>query len=161
WLADAVVLQSRKKNKGAAFITPQYAREKIVLPNLLKAMSKLPQLGFGDVVSDAVHDYFNKNGAQVEVAGRQITLVGDKNLLTKAVPNSSLPAKERGFQPKDDQLRHVTDRSKDTFDAAAAAVSAGIAEIYQASELGKQGEDPQLVPDKILKAGSGTFAAEK
>jgi hypothetical protein len=161
WLADAIVLQSRKKDKGAAFITPQYARERLVLPSLLKAMAKLPRLGFGDVVSDALHDYFNKNGAQVEVAGRQITLVGDKNLLSKAVPNSSLPAKERPFQPKDDQLRHVTDKSKDTFDAATAAVAAGIAEIYQASELGRQGEDPQMVADKMLRAGGGTFAAEK
>jgi hypothetical protein len=161
WLADAIVLQARKTGVAPRGVTPQFERELSVLPNLLKAMSKLPKLGFGDVVSDVIHDYFNKNGTEVEVAGRQITLVGDKHLLTAAVPNSSLPAKKREFQPKDDQLRHVTDKSKDTFDAAAAAVSAGIAEVYHAAELGQQGEDPQMVPEKILNAGGGTFAAEK
>jgi hypothetical protein len=161
WLAQAIVLQVRKKNRIAAAITPQWVRDKIALPSVLLAMAKIPKLSFGDVVSDIIHDYFNQHGAEAEVAGRRINLVGDKHLLTKAVPHASLSAKEQEFQPKDDQVRHVTDQSKDTFDAATLAVKAGIAEVHEAHALGQKGEDPQRVPDKILQAGGGAFAAEQ
>ena len=157
WLADHLVLHAR----AGAHVNPQWAREQFALPKVRQAVAKIPPLGFGDVVSGALHAYFNKYGAQADVAGRRITLVGDSNLLTKAVPNASLSQKERAFQPKDDQLRHVTDKSKDTFDAATAAVNAGIAEVYEAFDLGRRGEDPLMVPDKILRTGSGTFAAEQ
>jgi hypothetical protein len=156
WLADQLVLHAR----AGARLAPQWAREQISLPKVGEAVVKIPPLGFGDIVSGAIHAYYNRYGAQADVAGRRITLVGDANLLTKAVPNASLPEKEREFQPKDDQLRHVTDKSKDTFDAATAAVKAGIAEVYEAYDLGRQGEDPESVPDKILRARSGAFAAE-
>jgi hypothetical protein len=55
----------------------------------------------------------------------------------------------------------VTKESRPTFDAATAAVKAGIAEVYRAYELGRQGEDPERVPEMILKEGKGTLAAEK
>jgi hypothetical protein len=164
WLADQLVLHARAGPRAAPNlargVAPQWAREQISLPKVREAVVKIPPLGFGDIISGAIHAYYNRYGAQADVAGRRITLVGDANLLTKAVPNASLPQKERDFQPKDDQLRHVTNKSKDTFDAATAAVKAGIAEVYEAYDLGRQGEDPESVPDKILRAGSGAFAAE-
>jgi hypothetical protein len=69
-------------------------------------------------------------------------------------------AKDPKFQINDDKLRHVNDKSKDTFDAAVAAVKAGITEVHQAHALGAKGEDPMMVPDLILRAGGGVFAAE-
>jgi hypothetical protein len=143
WLAQAIVMHLRKKGGAARVVTPQWARDKIAFPSVQAAMAKIPRLSFGDVVSDALHGYFNTYGVEVDVGGRGITLVGDSHLLTKG------PA------------RHVTDESRDTFNAAAAAVKAGITEVYQAAEMGSQGEDPAGVAEKIVKAGGGLFAAEK
>jgi hypothetical protein len=126
--------------------------EEIALPSVRSAVAKLPQLGFGDLMSGAIHDYFNKHGAQADVAGRRITLVGDSRLLTRAVRNSPV---------MDDRIRHVTDQSRDTFNAAVAAVQAGIEEISIAAEMGRAGDDPERVPVKILDAGGGLFAAEQ
>jgi hypothetical protein len=143
WLAQSIVMYLRKKGGAARAVTPQWARDRIAMPSVQAAMAKIPKLSFGDVVSDALHAYFNKYGAEVEVNGRKITLVGDSRLLSKG------------------PQRHVTDESRDTFDAAAAAVRAGIEEVYQAAEMGRQGEDPERVAVKIFNAGSGLFAAEK
>lgn len=145
WMAQAIVLQLRKTNRLVAAVTPQFASAE-ALGKVEKATAKLPQLGFGDLASGAIHDYFNLHGAEAEVAGRQITLFGDSQLLEQ---------NEGGMG------RHVTDRGRDTFNAATAAVRAGIEEVHQAYALGHQGEDPQTVPDKIFKAGGGLFAAEK
>ena len=157
WLAEGVTLELRKhpkstKSKVGSHITPQFVTEEIALPQVQAAMANLPKLGFGDIVSGAIHDYFNANGVQATVARKPIELVGDKNLLTQANPSAG---------SEQNRTRHVTDKSKDTFNAAAAAVQAGIQEVYHAFELGQQGEDPTMVADKILKDGKGLFAAEK
>jgi hypothetical protein len=106
-----------------------------------------------------MHDYFNEHGAQADVGGRRIELVGDGDLLTSAHPDGR--AKPGAAPTADNKVRHVTDRSKDTFDAAAAAARAGIAEVHQAHALGAKGEDPERVPDLILRAAGGEFAAEQ
>ena len=147
WLADSITLELRKRGTGRS-VDAQWASEEFALPKVEKAVASLPKIGFGHIVSDAIHDYFNKHGAQADVGGRRITLVGDSRLLSKAVPSS--PGR-----------RHVTDVGRDTFVAMSAAIKAGIEELFQARELGRQGEDPERVPDKILKAGGGMFAAEK
>jgi hypothetical protein len=155
WLADAVNLETRMhpasiETRIGRQLTPQYVTEKVVMPKVHAAMDKLPKVGFGDLVSGAVHDYFNLHGVQAQVGGDRLELVGDKRMLTKDTSKS---------QPY--LLRHVTTRSqKATFDAAAAAVRAGIAEVHRAYELGQQGEDPQIAPQKILNENKGIISAE-
>jgi hypothetical protein len=135
-----------------ARLDPQWVVEEIALPSVQSAVASLPQLGFGDLMSGALHDYFNRHGVQADIAGRRVTLVGDSRLLSKADRASANP---------NERVRHVTDESRDTFNAAVAAVQAGIAEVYAAGEMGRAGEDPERVPMKILTDGGGLFAAER
>jgi hypothetical protein len=149
WLVDSLTLELRRKpqstlTKVGSHMSLPWVAENITLPIIEAKFAAVPTLGFGDLVSGAMHDYFNAHGAQADVAGRRITLVGDTHLLST------------GGGP-----RHVTDKGRDTFNAAKAAVQAGIAEVHHAAELGRQGEDPERVPEMILKAGGGMFAAEQ
>ncbi len=122
WLAARVTLQLRQSPRSlesriGSRLDPQWVVEQIALPSVQRAVARLPQLGFGDLMSGAVHDYFNRHGVQADAGGRRITLVGDSRLLTKA---------NRASPILDDRIRHVTDESRDTFNAATAAVQAGI-----------------------------------
>lgn len=153
WLAAELTLQLRRApqsltTKIGSHLNLTFVADEIALPQVEAAFEKMPRLGFGDLVSGALHDYFNTFGAVVDVGNQRITLVGDGRLLTgRGVGQGGLP-------------KHVTDDGRDTFNAAAAAVQAGIAEIYAAADLGRQGIDPLEVPAKILQAGGGQFAAE-
>lgn len=96
WMAQEIVMQLRKTSTLVAAVTPQFARND-ALEKVKNATAKLPQLGFGDLVSGAIHDYFNFKGAEAEVAGHKVTLVGDSELLK---------------QGNEGPGRHVTDRSR-------------------------------------------------
>lgn len=157
WLAARVTLELRRnprtrESRIGAHLDPQWVVEQIALPSVRRAVASLPQLGFGDLMSGAIHDYFNRHGVQADVAGRRITLVGDSRLLSKAVRDSP---------DLNQRTRHVTDESRDTFSAMVAAVQAGIAEVHAAGEMGRAGEDPERVPATILDAAGGLFAAEQ
>jgi hypothetical protein len=162
WLADRIArrIQGDPRTRPfPSYVPAEVARDLPILGSMAEVrekMRKLPAIGFGDLVAGAIHDYFNKHGVQVDVGGRRIGLVGDSSLLTQVIIRTDHPE----FQINDDKLRHVTDKSRDTFGAATTAVKAGIAELLQAHALGAKGEDPLRVPDLILRAGGGMFAAE-
>jgi hypothetical protein len=150
FLADFVTIELRQhpkstKTQVGRHLAEGFVAEHFAMPEVEAALSKIPPVGFGDIVTGAIHGYFNKYGALVDAGGKRIKLVGDSNLLDAA----------KGGK------RAVSSKGQDTFDAAKAAVQAGIAEVYRAYEMGRQGEDPQWVPMKILKEGGGTLGAER
>ena len=117
WLADSLSLEARSyKNltgSVARVATPQFITQAATLPRVDAALAGAPRINFGDLVSGALHDYFNLHGAQTTIGESWVELVGDGRLLTSGGD---------GFR-----LRHVQTRQQQaTLLAAASAVKAGM-----------------------------------
>jgi hypothetical protein len=94
---------------------------------------------FGDVVSLIVHDFEGARGVKATIAGKPITLVGDKDLVDEDSDPMG-PKGEKQFSLKPEGA------AKQTADAAIAAVKASIDDIQNAYDAG--------LPENLL---SGVF----
>lgn len=90
-------------------------------------------LGFGDLVSGALHDYDNAHGVRATSGGAEVVLHGD---------------------------RHLGEGAGDEQRLATEAVRLGRAEVQRAYELGQGGADPQSAVDSLL-GDDGLYAAER
>ncbi|MEZ4360943.1 MAG: DUF4157 domain-containing protein [Kofleriaceae bacterium] len=88
-------------------------------------------LGFGDLVSGALHDYDNVHGVRARSEGTEVELYGDGQA-------------GRGAEE----------------DLAVAAVRRGRAEVERAHQLGSEGRDPQSTVDGLLGA-DGLYDPER
>jgi Domain of unknown function (DUF4157) len=91
-----------------------------ILPVISEEIDKMGEFGFGDLVSGAIHDYYNEYGIIADVGGERAKLFGDSNLNKKAVSG---------------------DVVSDTKHFASLAVESSYLELMDAHALGKKKVD--------------------
>jgi hypothetical protein len=104
-------------------VRPRYSFDK-AMGSISAALAARPPLTMGVLVAVAIHDYDNKHGLKVRVGDKEKTVFGDSHL-----------------------------HEGDTEQIAVAAVKAGIEDVKQAYQLGKEGKTFDEIKTILLGAG--------
>jgi len=144
WLGDTIGTWVSHAGGQLAQAAPRGTVRGKARAAVTKALKKMPEMTFGDVISGAVHDFDSERGVMVTVGGKKMRMVGDGHLLDTG---NNDPAMARA--------------AATTMDIAVKAVQASARDVERAYAMAAGGANLQTVFAALTKDGKGLYLPER